>query len=50
MSPKVQEYRRNAEEAEKQAASVTDEIAKATYHNVAAHWRELADKAERRGD
>ena len=47
---KVEEYRRKAEEAEKQAASVKDEIAKATYRNIDNHWRELADRAERRGE
>lgn len=43
-SRKVQEYRGKAEEAEKLAAGVKDEQAKAIYRNIAGHWRELPDQ------
>ena len=50
MSAKVQEFRRKAEEAEKQAAGVKDEQAKAIYRNIATHYRELAEQTKRRGE
>jgi len=50
MASKAEQYRRKAEEAEKQAAGVKDEAAKAIYRNIAAHWRELAEQTERRGE
>lgn len=49
MASKAQEYRQKADEAEKQAASVTDEAAKAIYRNIASHWRQMAEQAERNG-
>jgi len=49
MASKAQEYRQNADEAEQQAASVKDEAAKAIYRNIASHWRQMAQQAERNG-
>ena len=49
MASKAKEYRQKADEAEQQAASVTDEAAKAIYRNIASHWRQMAEQAERNG-
>jgi hypothetical protein len=49
MASKAQEYRRKAEEAEKQAGAVKDEQAKAILLNTALHWRLMAEQAERNG-
>ena len=46
-SRKVEEYRRKAAEADKQAEQAKDAQAIQTYRKTAAHWRELAEKAER---
>ena len=43
---KAEEYRRKAEEAEKQLAAVEDERAKASLRNSAFHWRLMAERAE----
>jgi hypothetical protein len=47
MNAKVEEYRRMAEEAEKQAANTKDQRAKETYLDLAARWREMAEQAKR---
>ena len=49
MASKAEEYRRKADEAEKHAAVVKDEAAKAIYRNIASHWRQMAEQAERYG-
>ena len=49
MASKADEYRRNAEDAEKKAGEVTDAQAEAIYRNIAAHWRAMAEQAERNG-
>jgi hypothetical protein len=49
MASKAEEYRRNAEDAEKKASEVTDAQAEAIYRNIAAHWRAMAEQAERNG-
>ena len=47
MGSKAEEYRRRAAEADKQAEQAKDAQAIQTYRKAAAHWRELAKKAER---
>ena len=49
MASKAEEYRRYAKDADKKASEVTDAQAKAIYRNIAAHWREMAEQAERSG-
>ena len=49
MATMADEYRRKAEEAEKQLAAVKDERAKAILRNSAFHWRLMAERAEREG-
>ena len=43
------EYRRKAEENEKQLVAARDEQAKATFRNNAFNWRLMAERAEREG-
>lgn len=47
MVSKAQEYRRQAEEAERKAEATTDPQAKRAYLRLAASYKELADLAER---
>ena len=49
MASKAEEYRRHAEDADKKASEVKDAQAKAIYRNIAAHWRAMAEQAERNG-
>lgn len=49
MASKAEEYRRQADDADKKATVVTDAQAKAIYRNIAAHWRAMAEQAERNG-
>ena len=49
MGSKAEEYRRRAAEADRQAEQAKDTQAIQTYRKAAAHWRELAEKAERNG-
>ena len=49
MASKAEEYRRNAENADKKASEVRDAQAEAIYRNIAAHWRAPAERAERNG-
>jgi hypothetical protein len=45
---KEDEYRRHAEEAERSAASATDERTRDAFLKIAAGWRELIATLERR--
>ena len=45
----AEEYRRKAEENEKQLAAARDQDAKAIFRNNAFHWRLMAERAEREG-
>lgn len=49
MSPRANEYRRKAKEAEAMAEAVRDQIAKETMLEVAERWHKLAEQAERNG-
>lgn len=50
MSPKVAEYRRRAEDAEREAERMKDPVLAADCREIARKWRELADQTERRGE
>jgi hypothetical protein len=49
MSPRADEYRRKAREAEAMAEAARDQTAKETLLEVAERWHKLADQAERNG-
>lgn len=49
MVSKAEDFRRRAEEADKQAEEAKDSQAREFYRKAAAQWRLLADKAERDG-
>jgi hypothetical protein len=49
MSPKVDDYRRRAREAEAMAEAVSDQIAKETLLEVAERWQRLSNQAQRNG-
>ncbi len=44
-----EEYRRNAEEAEKKADAANDQGAKRIYLDIAENWRTMAEQAKRYG-
>ncbi|BBB97131.1 MULTISPECIES: hypothetical protein [Bradyrhizobium] len=48
-SPKVEEYRRRAREAEALAEAVDDQAAKETLLEAAERWQKLANQAQRNG-
>jgi len=48
MSPKVEEYRRKAEDAEREAERIKDPAVAEACRETARKWRELADQTERR--
>jgi hypothetical protein len=48
MSGRGDDYRRNADEAEKKADQVSDYRAKQIHRDIAAQWREAANDAEQR--
>ena len=47
MSKKIEQYLREAERAERQAASAKDEQERAAYLHIAVVWRELAETHRR---
>jgi hypothetical protein len=49
MSDKAEEYRRRATEADEQAEAALEDSVKIAWLNVAKHWRDMADQAERMG-
>jgi hypothetical protein len=49
MSPKVDDYRRRAREAEAMAEADSDQMAKETLLEVAERWQRLSNQAQRNG-
>jgi hypothetical protein len=49
MGSKAEEYRRNAEDAEREAERVKDPVAAETYRDIAHKWRQMAEQAHRLG-
>jgi hypothetical protein len=49
MASKADEYRHRAQDAEEQAEGVQEPAAKIAWLNIARHWRDMADQAERNG-
>jgi hypothetical protein len=49
MGSKADEYRRRSKDAEEQAKDVQEAAAKIAWLNIARHWRDMADQAERNG-
>ena len=49
MESKAEDYRRRANEAGQQAEVAHDPAAKTAWLNIAKHWRDMADQAERNG-
>jgi len=47
VAPKVEEFRRKAEEAEAKAAQLHDYEAKQSYLEIARQWRQMAAQADR---
>ncbi len=47
MSPKSEEYRRRAEEADEMARNARDLDLRQSYEDMARQWREMATQAER---
>ena len=46
---KVEEYRRHAEQADKQAAEAIDPVAVQSYRDIGTKWRQLSEQAEKHG-
>jgi len=49
MGSKAKDYRRRANEAGQQAEAAHDPAARIAWLNIAKHWRDMADQAERNG-
>jgi hypothetical protein len=49
VSGKAEEYRREAEKAEKMAEASRDQSVREQYGDIAKKWRELAAQAEKQG-
>ena len=46
MVDRAEAYRRRAEQCERAATAVTDELIRAVYQDMTRQWREMADQAE----
>ena len=46
---KAEEYRREAERADKLAQTATDEAKREFYSTIAGRWRDMAEYAEKKG-
>jgi hypothetical protein len=49
MESKAEEYRRKAEDAEKNSEKTSDVVAKRMWHEVAEQWRDMAARADCHG-
>jgi len=47
MTTRAEEYRRKAEEAEREAERANDTFLRQKYMDIAREWREMADHIER---